>query len=104
MPFYLTAHELGDSRERGAALILLQHITERIRKHLSEDSPYSGLLNFLMTDVFEVPTEEEIRMLESKRESADLDEMPYPILFGMDGTARSDSDLPVYKACNGMEV
>ncbi|MDT2260003.1 hypothetical protein P7H06_11340 [Paenibacillus larvae] len=53
-----------------------------------------------MTDVFEVPTEEEIRMLESKRESADLDELPYPILFGMDGTARSDSDLPVYKMCN----
>jgi nitrate reductase molybdenum cofactor assembly chaperone NarJ/NarW len=140
---YLTAHELGDNRERGAALILLQHIvrdagftppsgelcdfipllyellavrsdhvhvralelrlaaaTERIRKHLSEDSPYSGLLNFLMTDVFEVPTEEEIRMLESKRESADLDELPYPILFGMDGTARSDSDLSVYKMCN----
>ncbi|MGG4215936.1 nitrate reductase molybdenum cofactor assembly chaperone [Paenibacillus sp. FSL L8-0638] len=144
---YLTAHELGDSRERGAALILLQHIvrdagfmmpsgelcdfipllyellavrsdnvhvralelrlaaaTERIRKHLSEDSPYSELLNFLMTDVFEVPTEEEIRMLESKRESADLDELPYPILFGMDGTARSDSGLPVYKTCNGMGV
>lgn len=140
---YLTAHELGDSRERGAALILLQHIvedagfsmtgnelsdyipmlyellavrpdhvhvrglelrlaaaTKRIRDHLPDDSPYAGIFGLLMTDVFEEPTEEQIRMLESKRETADLDELPYPVLFGMDGTARSDALFPVYKKCN----
>ncbi|WP_410769821.1 nitrate reductase molybdenum cofactor assembly chaperone [Fontibacillus sp. BL9] len=140
---YLTAHELGDSRERGAALILLQHVirdagfsladgelsdympmlyellafrpdhvhvralelrlaaaSKRIRDNLPEDSPYRGLFHILMTEVFEEPTEEEIRKLESKRETADLDELPYPILYGMDGTARSDTGLPVYKMCN----
>lgn len=140
---YLTAHELGDSRERGAALILLQYIiedagfalpreelsdyipmlyellavrpehvhvralelrlaaaTKRIRDHLPEDSPYAGIFGILMTDVFEEPTEEQIKMLESKRETADLDELPYPVLFGMDGTALSGAALPVYKKCN----
>ncbi len=140
---YLTAHELGDSRERGAALILLQHIVQdagfsltngelsdyipmlfellalrpdhvhvralelrlavackRIRDNLDEDSPYGELFGILMTEVFEEPSEEDIRMLESKREVADLDELPYPILYGMDGTARSDTGLPTYKMCN----
>lgn len=140
---YLTAHELGDSRERGSALILLQHIVQdagfsltngelsdyipmlfellalrsdhihvralelrlavaskRIRDNLAEDSPYRELFRILMSEVFKEPSEEDVRRLESKREVADLDELPYPILFGMDGTARSDTGLPVYKMCN----
>lgn len=140
---YLTAHELGDSRERGAALILLQHIigdagfaaavgeladympllyellamrpdhvhvralelrlavaTRRVADHLPEDSPYRELFAYLMEDVFGEPSDEEIRRLEAKREQADLDELPYPILYGMDGTARTGTDPRQFKRCN----
>lgn len=140
---YLTAHELGDSRERGAALILLQHIigdagfaaaageladympllyellamrpdhvhvralelrlavaTKRVADHLPGDSPYRELFAYLMEDVFGEPSEEDIRRLEAKREQADLDELPYPILYGMDGTARTGTDPGHFKMCN----
>lgn len=140
---YLTAHELGDSRERGAALILLQHIigdagyaaaageladympllyellamrpdhvhvralelrlavaTKRVADHLPEDSPYRELFVYLMEEVFGEPSEEDIRRLEAKREQADLDELPYPILYGMDGTARTGADPTQFKMCN----
>ncbi|MGG6312110.1 nitrate reductase molybdenum cofactor assembly chaperone [Paenibacillus macerans] len=140
---YLTAHELGDSRDRGAALILLQHIisdagfaasngeladympllyellalrpehvhvralelrlavaTKRVAEHLEQDSPYRELFRHLMQDVFGEPAEEDIRRLEQKREQADLDVLPYPILYGMDGTARTGTDLPQFKMCN----
>ncbi|MGP0585220.1 nitrate reductase molybdenum cofactor assembly chaperone [Paenibacillus timonensis] len=140
---YLTAHELGDSRERGAALILLQHIigdagfvaaageladympllyellamrpdhvhvraldlrlavaTKRVADHLPEDSPYRELFVYLMEEVFGEPTEEDIRRLEAKREQADLDELPYPILYGMDGTALTGTDPTQFKMCN----
>lgn len=140
---YLTAHELGDSRDRGAALILLQHIiddagfraaggeladympllyellairpdhvhvralelrlavaTKRIADHLPEDSPYFELFACLMEEVFGEPSEEDIRRLEAKREQADLDELPYPILYGMDGTARAGTDPMYFKMCN----
>lgn len=140
---YLTAHELGDSRERGAALILLQHIigdagfaasageladympllyellairpdhvhvralelrlavaTKRVAGHLAEDSPYRELFAYLMEDVFGEPSEEDIRRLEAKREQADMDELPYPILYGMDGTARTGTDPAQFKMCN----
>ncbi|MGG3455986.1 Nitrate reductase molybdenum cofactor assembly chaperone NarJ [compost metagenome] len=140
---YLTAHELGDSRERGAALILLQHIigdagfvaaageladympllyellamrpdhvhvraldlrlavaTKRVADHLPEDSPYREVFAYLMEEVFGEPSEEDIRRLEAKREQADLDELPYPILYGMDGTARTGTDPTQFKMCN----
>ncbi|MNW46044.1 Nitrate reductase molybdenum cofactor assembly chaperone NarJ [compost metagenome] len=140
---YLTAHELGDSRERGAALILLQHIigdagfvaaageladympllyellamrpdhvhvraldlrlavaTKRVADHLPEDSPYREVFAYLMEKVFGEPSEEDIRRLEAKREQADLDELPYPILYGMDGTARTGTDPTQFKMCN----
>ncbi|GIP47178.1 hypothetical protein J53TS2_07690 [Paenibacillus sp. J53TS2] len=140
---YLTAHELGDSRERGAALILLKHIigdagfvaaageladympllyellamrpdhvhvraldlrlavaTKRVADHLPEDSPYREVFAYLMEEVFGEPSEEDIRRLEAKREQADLDELPYPILYGMDGTARTGTDPTQFKMCN----
>ncbi|MBW4839299.1 MAG: nitrate reductase molybdenum cofactor assembly chaperone [Paenibacillaceae bacterium] len=140
---YLTAHELGDSRERGAALILLQHIigdagfvaaageladympllyellamrpdhvhvraldlrlavaTKRVADHLPEDSPYREVFAYLMEEVFGEPSEEDIRRLEAKREQADLDELPYPVLYGMDGTARTGTDPTQFKMCN----
>ncbi|GGE50417.1 hypothetical protein GCM10011391_31460 [Pullulanibacillus camelliae] len=122
---YLTAHELGDSRKRGAAMIKLQKIineagferedgeladympmlfeflavaeettktqrltkrlayaSQRIRNELMDVSPYLPIFDCLMTDVFEIPTKEELAELESKREEADLEEMPYPLMYG----------------------
>ena len=120
---YLTAHELGDSPKRGAALIKLQKIinlagfervegeladympmlfeflavatfpdqerlqrrlataTQRISNHLTEDHPYYGIFSVLMSFVFPKPTAEEIQKLEQEREEADLEPMPYPIMY-----------------------
>ncbi|MEF2966860.1 nitrate reductase molybdenum cofactor assembly chaperone [Paenibacillus sp. M1] len=137
---YLTAHELGDSRERGAALILLQHIVrdagfrpaegelsdyipmllellaarpdnvhvqalelrlaaavKEISDHLPEDSPYKGLFGLLLGDVFPPLSEEQIMKLTSKRETADLDELPYPILFGINESPSEQCGFAAYK-------
>lgn len=121
---YLTAHELGDSHKRGAALIKLQKMVneagfervegeladyipmlfefltvspdtkekERLRKrlsaacyrifkHIDADNPYYGILQVLMTYVFAKPSAAELRKLENGREEADLEELPYPIMY-----------------------
>src|SRR5699024_5443836 len=119
---YLTAHELGDSNKRGAALIKLQKMInldgfervdgeladyipmlfeflavspeenerlykrlavaiQRILKHMEKDNPYHGVLDVLMKHVFPDPTTEEVEALEFNREEADLEEMPYPIMY-----------------------
>ncbi|MEW9676205.1 nitrate reductase molybdenum cofactor assembly chaperone [Lentibacillus sp. L22] len=121
---YLTAHELGDSNKRGAALIKLQKIInkagfervddeladympmlfeflatapdspdnerlikrlaaaiQRIMNHMPEESPYYPVLAVLMTFIFPQPTKEEIEKLEFEREEADLEELPYPIMY-----------------------
>lgn len=121
---YLTAHELGDSRKRGAALIQLQmliaesgyeyigkeladyipmllellavapehekflllsrrvaYAIHRILNHLSRNHPYYQLIEMSMLYVFEKPGAEEILNLENLREKADLDELPYPMMY-----------------------
>jgi nitrate reductase molybdenum cofactor assembly chaperone NarJ/NarW len=121
---YLTAHELGDSTRRGAALIKLQKMINqagfermegelvdyipmlieflavapetkdkeqllyrlavalgRVQNNLEDDSPYTKLLALLMQHVFPNPSKEEIEQLENNREEADLEEMPYPMLY-----------------------
>ena len=121
---YLTAHELGDSRKRGFALIQLQKLISeegfesvgnqladyipmlleflavaqesdqydklsrrvayainRILTNLSDENPYKNVIEILMMFVFEKPSEEEISNLEILREQADLDELPYPIMY-----------------------
>lgn len=121
---YLTAHELGDSNKRGAALIKLQKIVneagfervegeladyipmlleflsiapedahhERLQRRLAvaiqrmvnnipEENPYAAVLLLLMEHVFPVPTKEEVEKLEFEREDADLEELPYPIMY-----------------------
>ncbi|WP_010530757.1 nitrate reductase molybdenum cofactor assembly chaperone [Lentibacillus jeotgali] len=122
---YLTAHELGDSSKRGAALIRLQKIinqagyersdkdladyipmlfeflavapesqdnerlvrrlavaVQRIMNNLPDESPYFNFLYFLMEMVLPQPTKQEIKRLEFDREEADLEELPYPIMYG----------------------
>ncbi|HLS60361.1 MAG TPA: nitrate reductase molybdenum cofactor assembly chaperone [Virgibacillus sp.] len=121
---YLTAHELGDSTKRGAALIKLQTVVkdagfeqvekelgdympmlfeflavgseteeydrlykrlavavQRMANHIDEENPYASILTFLMQDVFPSPTKEEIEQLANNREEADLDELPYPLMY-----------------------
>ncbi|MFD1360498.1 nitrate reductase molybdenum cofactor assembly chaperone [Lentibacillus salinarum] len=122
---YLTAHELGDSNKRGAALIKLQKIinqsgyermdddladyipmlfeflavapesqdnerlkrrlavaVQRIMNNLPDENPYFNFLQLLMEVVFPQPTKQEIARLEFEREEADLEELPYPIMYG----------------------
>jgi nitrate reductase molybdenum cofactor assembly chaperone NarJ/NarW len=121
---YLTAHELGDSRKRGAALIKLQKLINecgfeyegqeladyipmlleltavapegkeidflsrrlafainRLVNNLPKSNPYHNAIGLLMKFVFEVPGKEEITLLENDREEADLDELPYPMMY-----------------------
>ncbi|MFC3040626.1 nitrate reductase molybdenum cofactor assembly chaperone [Virgibacillus xinjiangensis] len=120
---YLTAHELGDSPKRGAALIRLQNILadagyagvegeladyipllfeflaiteenpdhqrlvrrlavaiKRMSDHI-HDSPFAKILEVLRDYVFPEPTKAEIEKLEFEREEADLEELPYPIMY-----------------------
>ncbi|ETI68957.1 nitrate reductase molybdenum cofactor assembly chaperone [Neobacillus vireti] len=121
---YLTAHELGDSRKRGAALIKLQKLIceggyeyegkeladyipmllellavapeeenfirlkrrlsfaiHRLLNNLPSSNPYSKAIDLLMMFVFEAPGLEEVALLENGREEADLDELPYPVMY-----------------------
>ncbi|ALX47900.1 nitrate reductase molybdenum cofactor assembly chaperone [Lentibacillus amyloliquefaciens] len=122
---YLTAHELGDSSKRGAALIRLQNIiseagyervdddladyipmlfeflavapesdnnerlirrlsvaVQRIKNNLPDENPYYNFMQLLIEKVFPQPTKQEIQRLEFEREEADLEELPYPIMYG----------------------
>lgn len=146
---YLTAIELGDSRDRGAALILLQNImedagfvpaygeladyipalyeliaaspnnvhvkalkrrlavaTKRIADFLPPEHPYKPSFSILVKEVFGEPSAEDIERLVREREPADLEDMPYPILYGMDGTAvtAAGSSINRMNPCKGMEV
>jgi nitrate reductase delta subunit len=121
---YLTAHELGDSRKRGAALIKLQKLIceggfeyegkeladyipmllellavapgeenfirlsrrlsiaiQRILNNLPNSNPYYRAIDLLMMFVFEAPGLVEIARLANEREVADLEELPYPMMY-----------------------
>lgn len=53
----------------------------RIFTQISNGNPYYQIFDALMTHVFEVPSSEEIARLVNEREEADLDELPYPMLY-----------------------
>ncbi|MCL6570063.1 MAG: nitrate reductase molybdenum cofactor assembly chaperone [Bacillus sp. (in: Bacteria)] len=121
---YLTAHELGDSRKRGAALVKLQKLIceggyeyegkeladyipmllelmavapaeenftklsrrlayaiNRLLSNLPSSNPYFKAINLLMMYVFQAPGKEEIALLENEHEEADLEELPYPMMY-----------------------
>lgn len=59
----------------------LAFATQRILDHLSEDEPYRGIFSVLMQFVFQRPSAEEVDKLEQEREEADLEELPYPIMY-----------------------
>lgn len=121
---YLTAHELGDSKKRGAALIQLQKLIceggfeyggkelvdyipmllellavgpeeenffrlagrlafaiQRILNHLPCSNPYYPAVELLLQYAFDAPGTDIIQTLEKLREEADLDELPYPLMY-----------------------
>lgn len=59
----------------------LAYALHRIVNHLPSDNPYHAILETLMLHVFEAPKFEEIKQLEHAWEEADLDPLPYPMLY-----------------------
>src|SRR5699024_6322443 len=53
----------------------------RMRNSISGDNPYAAILSVMMQVVFPEPTAEEIKKMEFEREEADLENMPYPIMY-----------------------
>jgi nitrate reductase molybdenum cofactor assembly chaperone NarJ/NarW len=59
----------------------LAYAIHRIYSQVSSSNPYFQIFDSLMTHVFEAPSSEEIARLLNEREEADLDELPYPMLY-----------------------
>ncbi|WP_164669514.1 nitrate reductase molybdenum cofactor assembly chaperone [Virgibacillus doumboii] len=55
--------------------------TQRIYNHLPDDSPYYPIFSVLMQYVLDTPSKVELEKLEQQREKADLEELPYPIMY-----------------------
>lgn len=60
----------------------LAFATERVRLHLADVHPYKPLFEMLMELVFDAPTEEVMKEMDSRRERPDLDPLPYPLMYG----------------------
>jgi len=54
---------------------------QRMKDFIYGDNPYAPILYVLMEFVFDEPTKEEIKKLEFEREDADLENLPYPMLY-----------------------
>lgn len=54
---------------------------QRMKDNISGDNPYAIILYVLMEFIFDEPTKEEIEKLEFDREEADLEDLPYPMLY-----------------------
>lgn len=59
----------------------LANVGQRMLNHLEEENPYYPFFTLVMTEVFPKPTDEEVAQLERDREEADLEELPYPIMY-----------------------
>lgn len=59
----------------------LAYAIHRLLKNLSPENPYHRVIETLMIYAFKSPRAEEIAQLESEREEADLDPLPYPMLY-----------------------
>lgn len=59
----------------------LGYAINRVVTSLSSSNLYHQVLELLMMFVFETPKSEEIIQLEKEREQADLDPLPYPMLY-----------------------
>jgi nitrate reductase delta subunit len=75
---------VADGLEQDAANRLhyrLGLVTARIQQFLYDDNVFKPLFTFLMENVFEPPTPEELERLEKQREKPDMDPMPYPLMY-----------------------
>lgn len=54
---------------------------QRMKDNISGDNPYAIILYVLMEFIFDEPTKEEIEKLKFDREEADLEDLPYPMLY-----------------------
>jgi len=52
-----------------------------MKERMAGDNPYTNIVALLTDYIFEKPSEEEIKELVSGREEADLEELPYPIMY-----------------------
>lgn len=59
----------------------IAYAIHRIINHLPSSHPYYKAIELLMLYVFEAPGSEDISLLEYDREEADLDELPYPLMY-----------------------
>lgn len=76
---FLAIAEAINDKERlikrlGCAIQLIQN-------DLPAENPYYPLIAVLMRHMFEPPTKEELQKLNMEREEADLEELPYPIMY-----------------------
>jgi nitrate reductase delta subunit len=55
--------------------------TFRISENIEEKNPYALVFKRLMMDVFLAPSVEELENLKKERETADLEELPYPLMY-----------------------
>ncbi|MGM8364951.1 nitrate reductase molybdenum cofactor assembly chaperone [Virgibacillus sp. W0181] len=53
----------------------------RMLNNIDDNNPYTGLLRVLTTHVFPKPTKQEVADLENNREEADLEDLPFPIMY-----------------------
>lgn len=70
-----------NSQENERLVRRLAVAVQRIESSLPDENPYSTILSTLMRFVFPKPTKAEIEKLEFEREEADLEELPYPIMY-----------------------
>jgi len=54
---------------------------QRMKDSIPGENPYAIILYVLMEFIFDEPTKEEIKKLEFDREEADLEDLPYPMLY-----------------------
>ncbi|TRM11887.1 nitrate reductase molybdenum cofactor assembly chaperone [Lentibacillus cibarius] len=74
----VTSDEINHER----LLSRLGAVTQRIFNQVPETSPYHLVFSMLMQEVFETPSQSDLEKMEQEREEADLEELPYPIMYG----------------------
>jgi nitrate reductase delta subunit len=71
----------SDDIEYGRLIERLGVAINYMKERMSEDNPYHQIIQILTDYVFAEATEEELKELESGRKEADLEELPYPIMY-----------------------
>lgn len=71
----------SDNKHTERLIKRLACVIQRIADHLPEESPYYPMVHLLMEYVFEAPTKADMEKMDVNREEADLEELPYPIMY-----------------------